>query len=226
MNLFFILGCAGINLNPLTDSSIPLYRTAEHGDRLYVPVELPDGQTHYFILDTGASISAMSIDVAQALELTPRPERGLLVGVSGYTPWASVEVPSIQIGKTKLKEVTFAVGVEGLPRSAGAVPVSGILGNNVLSQFIVDIDYVSNSLNLHQNNQFEMPLGSVSGSFDGALLLQKLHFTIQKDLKNLPVILQSKSTPAQEACCLMQTMCHNCLNNQLKHSTTFLESVS
>ncbi|MGC6507075.1 MAG: aspartyl protease family protein [Myxococcota bacterium] len=179
MNLFFILGCAGINFNPLTDGSIPLYRTAEHGDRLYVPVELPDGQTHYFILDTGASISAMSIDVAQALELTPRPERGLLVGVSGYTPWASVEVPSIQIGKTKLKEVTFAVGVEGLPRSAGAVPVSGILGNNVLSQFIVDIDYVSNSLNLHQINQFEMPLGSVSGSFDGGAFASEiaLHYT-------------------------------------------------
>ena len=116
----------------------------------------------------------MSIDVAQALDLSLDLNGDCWLAYQAIHHGLLLRCHSYKWVKPRLKEVTFAVGVEGMPRSAGAVPVSGILGNNVLSQFVVDIDYVSNTLTLHQPDDFEMPSDSVSGSFDGGAFASEI----------------------------------------------------
>ena len=49
--------------------AIPLYRSSERGTRLFVEVDLGIPGPHYFMIDTGASISAIRSDIIQEMEL-------------------------------------------------------------------------------------------------------------------------------------------------------------
>lgn len=191
MLLTYIFGCAGLTITSPKSAEIPLFRTTEHGERLYVPVKLPDGDTHYFILDTGASVSVLSWEIANELGIEATPQRGVLVGVSGYSSWSSVEVPSISIGRTHLNDVTFAVGVEGLPKFAGAVPVAGLLGNNVLSNFVMDIDYSGNTLQLHNPDNFSLPDNALAMTYDGSSISAPITLNYTSEGKEQSEVLYS-----------------------------------
>ena len=53
----------------LSTPSIPLYRSSENGTRLFVEVDLGIPGPHYFMIDTGASVSAIRTDIVQEMEL-------------------------------------------------------------------------------------------------------------------------------------------------------------
>jgi tetratricopeptide (TPR) repeat protein len=170
MFLIILLSC--LHKMPLMNvmvPPIPLYRSTENGERLYVEADLGSGGPYYFLVDTGASISAIRPDIVQSMGLNAKRKDGYLQGVSGVSPWIEATVPSVAIGNQKFRQVDFAVGVSGIPEYAGLVPIAGVIGNNVWQEFIVEIDYGKETLRLH--NEFEMPESSQSVAFNGQHIL-------------------------------------------------------
>ena len=97
---------------------------------------LPTGKQRLFMVDTGASVSVLSTEVANELGLTAvEPAHGELIGLSGSARWYRAQLPALSLGEHEFYNVDFAVGVPGVPNRAGAVPLAGILGNNVWRRF-------------------------------------------------------------------------------------------
>ena len=115
-------------------AELPVWRTNATGKKLYVMAELGDGEPRVFMVDTGASLSVLSAEVASELGLGLRPDLRTLVGLGGSVRFEQTQVPTLEIGPYSLQGVTFAVDVAGVPSHAGLVPLAGILGNNVWGQ--------------------------------------------------------------------------------------------
>ena len=167
-----LLGCLPHTPEILKSSNtieIPVFRSSEQGERLFVSVLLPTVGKQYFMVDTGASVSAISIDLVNKMKLHSSSKNGYLTGVSGKIPWIETIVPEIELGSLKLNNVAFAVSVDGLPTNAGIVPIAGIIGNNVWEQFIVDIDYGLERILLHDS--FVFSENAQQMTYDGQQIL-------------------------------------------------------
>ena len=66
-------------------------------------------------------------------------------------------MPEMKIGDASLRNVEFAVGVRGIPENAYFMPLDGILGNNIWSRFVLEVDYQSDTLVLHRPKTVEVP---------------------------------------------------------------------
>ena len=153
----------------LSTPSIPLYRSSENGTRLFVEVDLGIPGPHYFMIDTGASVSAIRTDIVQEMELDITNKNGYLMGISGRAPWLETTIPEIQIAGIELENVDFAVGVNGIPTQTGIVPIAGVLGSNIFKDFVVDIDYGQESLRLHKS--LTLPESAQTIQFNGQHIL-------------------------------------------------------
>ncbi len=147
---------------------LPVYRSSDTGERLFVAVTLPEVGKQYFMVDTGASVSAIRSDLVEEMQLYVKRKNGYLSGVSGRVPWIETIVPEIQLGSLTLDKVEFAVS-DGLPTQAGLVPLAGILGNNIWSNYVMDIDYGLERILLHTEFEFDDTAQKVS--FDGQHIL-------------------------------------------------------
>ena len=110
MILIMLLSC--LHKTPFINAivpPIPLYRSTEKGERLYVEADLGSGGPHYFLVDTGASISAIRPDIVQSMGLSAKRKDGYLQGVSGISPWIEATVPTMVIGNQKFKQVDFCM---------------------------------------------------------------------------------------------------------------------
>ncbi|MBN1336495.1 MAG: aspartyl protease family protein [Deltaproteobacteria bacterium] len=176
--LALIAGCALRSGPALTPDSgvvsgpghaaVDLVRAFPEGDKIFVQVDLGLPDPGLFLVDTGASISVVSPRVAQALHLSPREEDGRIEGIGGSVSWASVVVPRIGLGPVTLRDVAAAVDLQGVPDYAGAVPLDGILGNNVWSRFVLTIDYPADRLELDRAGSVDLPPTAAPMLFDGA----------------------------------------------------------
>jgi tetratricopeptide (TPR) repeat protein len=148
-------------------AEVDLVRAFPDGDKIFVQVDLGLEDPALFLVDTGASLSVISPAVADALHLTPREEAGRIEGIGGSVSWASVVLPAVGLGPVTVKDVVAAVDVSGVPDYAGAVPLDGILGNNVWSRFVLTIDYPADRLELDHPGSVRMPSTSAPMLFDG-----------------------------------------------------------
>ena len=95
-------------------------------------------------------------------------------------------VPEIELGTLKLNNVPFAVSVEGLPTRAGIVPIAGIIGNNVWDQFVMDIDYGLERIQLHSSFEFEDTAQTVS--YDGQHILAPIGSSLAENIQTVMVM--------------------------------------
>ncbi|MFT6158092.1 MAG: tetratricopeptide (TPR) repeat protein [bacterium] len=146
---------------------LDLIRPGMGASRVYVYATLPDGEPGLFQIDTGASISVLSTTTADRLGVPVEETGGFVEGLSGRSPLFSTTLSEIGLGEAVVPEVEFAVGVPGVGERAGAMVLDGILGNNVWSRFVVDIDYPADHLALHRPGTFRMPRTSTPMFFDG-----------------------------------------------------------
>ncbi len=152
-------------------TELDLWRPWKDAEKVFVMVGLPGGSQELFMVDTGASVSVISQAVADRIGLTVDGERGIISGLSGTVPWMSARIPRIQLGEFQLNGVEVAVGVPGVPEHAGALPVAGILGNNVWSNFVCVLDYPADVLELHLATAWRPIRRSSRLVFDGAQFL-------------------------------------------------------
>lgn len=149
--------------------------------RIYVYATLPDGEPGLFQIDTGASISVLSTATADRLGVSVEETGGFIEGLSGRSPLFVTRLSEIRLGEAVVADVEFAVGVPGVGERAGAMVLDGILGNNVWSQFIVDIDYPADHLALHRPGTFRMPRRSTPMFFDGNHVLAPIDIVSDSD---------------------------------------------
>jgi tetratricopeptide (TPR) repeat protein len=147
-------------------AEIPAFRDRRTQDKLFVEVGLSDGQPHLFLVDTGSSVTVISRKVANDLGLTTKLRPGRLVGLSGSVPWQASVLGTIRLGPYTLRDIDVAVDVPGVPSHVGLVPLAGILGNNVLAEFQVAIDYPAQTIALARGDM-EIPESAEPMFFNG-----------------------------------------------------------
>ena len=164
--LWSVQALAGAPTGPRS-GAVKLWRIDGAGTKLFVEADLGDGVPRLFLVDTGASISVLDPETAARAGVVAGPSSGELVGLSGRARYRLAQVQRLGIGPFALDAVNFAVGISGLPRRAGAVPIAGILGNNVWGEFGVAIDYPANRLELYQPGALSLPPTAAPMAFDG-----------------------------------------------------------
>jgi hypothetical protein len=99
-----------------------------------VPVEVA-GETRYWVLDTGANISAMSKSEARRLGLHPLEGTTEVKGVTGnLVPIQVAVVPELRLGKARLRNVVFVLlDDRDLLVSQPHYQIDGIIGYPVLT---------------------------------------------------------------------------------------------
>lgn len=142
------LGTA-VHLNPTDATVVPLRVLQRDGAVVAIaPISVQHHGPYPFIVDTGASQSAVNQRLAQSLHLTVRSPSGSAKGVSCTTHASTVAVSSWQAGSVQLP--TKPLLSISLPRPAGPASPSaipGLLGSNVLSSFgTVAINYAHSQL--------------------------------------------------------------------------------
>lgn len=99
-----------------------------------VPVEVR-GETRYWVVDTGANISAMSKSEARRLGLHPLEGTTEVKGVTGsLVPIQVAVVPELRLGKARLRNVVFVLlDDQNLLVSQPHYQIDGIVGYPVLA---------------------------------------------------------------------------------------------
>jgi len=168
-------------------STIPLYRTQEDGPRIYVEADLGDGVPRFFLVDTGAAVTTVSDEVADALGLVVEERGNWLRGVAGQVSWRESQIDAVQLGRFTVRDVDVAVGVPGVPSSVGAVPLAGLMGNNVWKHFSLAIDYPAGVMELHRPGNLAMPETAQPMSFTGQHIIAPARLSVPGDGESEPL---------------------------------------
>ncbi|MFT5583681.1 MAG: Flp pilus assembly protein TadD [Cognaticolwellia sp.] len=155
---------------------VDLIRPYPGATKIYVQATLPDGESGLFLVDTGAGITALSTSTAERLGIQGEDRGGRVQGLSGEAVWLQAQLPSLDIGGLIVRDIDIAVGIPGMPEQTGAMPVDGILGNNVWGDYILAVDYPADTLELGLPGTVEVPRHAQPMQFDGN------HIRVEVDL--------------------------------------------
>jgi hypothetical protein len=122
------------------------------GNLVFLQVRVNDSDALRFILDTGADTSVIDAQRAKALGLTPQ---GKIVasGAAGsaeatFTKGVSVSLPGVNL----LDQTIYVLPLESL--SVLGRKIDGVLGNDVLKEFVLEINYSARTVNLYEPRSY------------------------------------------------------------------------
>lgn len=123
-------------------------RESPGGVLVFVDVTIGGEGPHTFLVDTGASTSAIDDDLVEELGLEETGQTAQLSGVIGDGSVRLYTVEQWSIGDFALEGETIgAVDLGGAAEGSGAVQFSGLLGSDQLSRFgAVTIDYAGQTM--------------------------------------------------------------------------------
>jgi len=125
---------------------------------LMIPAFVNGDGPHQFILDTGASTTLLSSELARKLNIEPTGTK------EGVTAGGKVRVElgratSIAVGEARISDLDVGMlDLSDLGRAVGT-RIDGDLGYNFLKHFTATIDYRSNALRLSQDEQQAAAVG-------------------------------------------------------------------
>lgn len=135
----------------------PMVQSARSGDRESVSVALRpfhgiwlaeavinDQRSARFVVDTGATLCALSPGLAEALGIAPGPDAPVieLQTLNGRASGRTVSIPVLRVGGIEATGVAAVI-------LATPPEVDGILGNSFLARFAVTLDAERGRLHLH-----------------------------------------------------------------------------
>lgn len=121
-------------------------------ERPVVRVKINGSRTVSLVIDTGASISVLSTDLASALGMRPLAKGGnaRAVGGGGTFPIVYGLADSLELGELKVSSVPVymrsILQTEDEPGALRSERLEGFIGLSVLSNFRVTVDYRSRAL--------------------------------------------------------------------------------
>jgi predicted aspartyl protease len=127
---------------PKTTPAQPVpFKLAKPNKPLIVLETVVNGEGPYrFVLDTGASLTMISPELAKKLDVKPEKSEKA-VGAGGRLEIHFGTVKSLKIGETQLAGTKIGImDLTGI-RKATETEIDGIIGYNVLKNFRVVIDY-------------------------------------------------------------------------------------
>jgi len=118
---------------------------------LYLPVTI-GGDTQYWVLDSGASMSVIDHDYAEKLGLKVEGTiKGY--GFGALFDLGFVKIPEYQVGEIQFDSQKVYVSKDLTARSYEPV-MAGILGYDFLSRFVVELDYDKEQVTFHSPESF------------------------------------------------------------------------
>ncbi|MFT4627729.1 MAG: tetratricopeptide (TPR) repeat protein [Myxococcota bacterium] len=181
-----------------TPASVDLLRVSKGGPRIYVQADLPGGHRGLFLVDTGADISVITEDAANRMGLDVIRGWGEVRGLSGSVSTDGAVVPWVELGGVRVPDIAVAVNVPGVSDSAYFMPQDGILGNNVWSRFVLEIDYPADLMVLHAPGTVKQPKRAAPMLYDGHHLYTPLTLTTAGDEQIRDTIVAQLDTGAGE----------------------------
>lgn len=129
--------------------------------RIWAPVMIDGKGPFRLVLDTGASGSAITAQVARTLGLTPDLSHPVLVrGVTGNAIVPTVRVGSLRVGDLEIRSATLPIIADAL---GGA---EGVLGTDGLSDKRIDIDFLDDRITIARSHGRSAPIGFVTLSLE------------------------------------------------------------
>jgi len=126
------------------------FRLAGSKQALILLPAFVDGRGPYsFVLDTGATATVVSNELADALAL-PRGEGQEGRGAAGKMTLVKSQLPSLTVGKETVESLPVSVTDLGFLGRAMGVQVDGALGHSFLRNFVMTLDYATNTLALRR----------------------------------------------------------------------------
>jgi hypothetical protein len=163
--VFGAIGTAFAKQPAVTDSAPPAIR-ASHEDvtipfqlenrTIFLQVQVGGSRAYRFVLDTGAKYAVIDLAVAKALGL----KLGAAVDVGGGGKKAVMgnmlsDSPFNLVGLKDFSQPLFlALPLDDLAKTSGH-EFSGILGTDFISEFVVEIDYLSKTITLHDKMTYQ-----------------------------------------------------------------------
>ncbi len=118
------------------------------GNLVLLQVRVNSSDSLRFILDTGADTSVIDSQRAKTLRLKPQ---GKIVGSGGggtaeatFTKGIAISLQGVQL----LDQTIYVLPLESL--SALGRKIDGVIGNDILKEFVVEIDYSARTINLYE----------------------------------------------------------------------------
>jgi hypothetical protein len=104
--------------------------------RIWAPVTINGKGPFRLVLDTGASHSAITSQVAEILGITPDPSRSVLLrGVTGSIAVPTIRVDSFAVGDVILTPATLPIVTDALGGAEGILGTDGFAGMRIYIDF-------------------------------------------------------------------------------------------
>lgn len=147
---------------------LPLYRPWEGAPKVFVEVALPDGSPGLFLVDTGSDVSAVSEALSQRLQLAVTEQGVSFRGLAHESVVDLARLDWVRLGAVTVPDVEVAIDVPGQLERYGEMPIDGILGNNVWSRFVVELDLRADLLVLSRPGSVHLGRKAAPLIHDGA----------------------------------------------------------
>ncbi|HJR08823.1 MAG TPA: aspartyl protease family protein [Pyrinomonadaceae bacterium] len=151
----------------LSVSRMPFERA---GNFIHLRARVNDSEPLWFLLDTGATASYFDVERAKALGL----------GQNDFVKGVSLDFPGVKLVNQKFLPQRLGFGVYN------GHAVDGLLGYDFISRFVIEIDYVNNTVSLHEPNSYNysssgevVPLDLLADDSGGKVPLVRVKITQQ-----------------------------------------------
>ncbi|MBC8003149.1 MAG: aspartyl protease family protein [Opitutaceae bacterium] len=157
----FLLGWGGLGPN-LTAGSPPTaapgacVKVEVYRNLILMPVELENGTSCIFLLDTGAATSIVDTKLADKLNISIHGTTKMR-GVGGEVEGQQVRPQFLRIGSILLERPNLvSLPMSGVSAGLGR-EIHGLLGWDILRRFVVEIDYAAARVVFHEPTDFDPP---------------------------------------------------------------------
>ncbi len=124
------------------------------GQHVMVEGRINDSELVWLMLDTGASGSVLDLEFARSLRLALAGQP-TVTGVGGSVQASYAAGLRLTLRDAELRNQTFTVTPLNMLPSVMGRPVVGILGFDLFSRFVVELDYEAREVLLHASRSYE-----------------------------------------------------------------------
>ncbi len=159
-------------------------------NHLYVEAKVNNQGPYVFMIDTGSSMTLISESVIEDMGLSFEQHAGSLQGIGGSIPYYRTKL-DIDIGGAHINDLNVAIHQGKLPPKVTGVELAGLIGNDLLEQFVVELDYSNQQLKLESQRGYLMPQAAVEMSYQDRQITVPLLFSSSDHLFQVNAILDT-----------------------------------